>query len=411
MSTSSTHSEKKKVLAPKLRFKGYVNDWERKILGNTSEIIGGGTPETIVPEYWGGEIQWFTPTELKSKYVAKSKRTITELGLKNSSAKLLPKGSLLFSSRATVGDVSISLQEVTTNQGFQSFLVNKNNDTEFLYNWIIQNKKLFLRKAAGSTFLEISKKEIEKILIFIPTLPEQQKIASFLSAIDEKIQQLTRKKELLEQYKKGVMQQLFPPVGGQAPKLRFKDENGKAYPKWEEKKIGEIFTFKQGVQCAVEDQYVTQENGYVRFIRIVDLTKNDEPIRYIKDPGKEHHVKKKDLFMVRYGNPGILGYDYDGVIANNLFRIIPLVDKLDTKFFKYVFEYLKSDLDLLASSSTMPALNFTSLRTLDLKVPDFEEQQKIASYLSSLDTKIESVANQITQSQTFKKGLLQQMFV
>jgi len=212
---------------PKLRFKEFGGEWEEKTLGQTSEIIGGGTPETNNITYWHGEIQWFTPTELKSKYVSVSKRTITELGLKKSSAKLLPEGTLLFSSRATVGDVAITKNICTTNQGFQSFIVNKENETEFLYNWIIQNKNEFIKKSSGSTFLEISKKEIQKLKLYLPTLPEQKKIASFLSAVDERIQQLERKKSLLEVYKKGVMRQLF------SQEIRFKDENGNQFPDWE----------------------------------------------------------------------------------------------------------------------------------------------------------------------------------
>ena len=143
---------------PTLRFGEFDGEWSEKRLGDTSEIVGGGTPETIKKEYWDGTIQWFTPTEIKSKFISNSKKTITELGLKKSSAKLLPKGTLLFSSRATVGDVGIAQDECTTNQGFQSFIVNEDNETEFLYNWIIKNKKEFLKRASGSTFLEISKR-------------------------------------------------------------------------------------------------------------------------------------------------------------------------------------------------------------------------------------------------------------
>ena len=99
-----------------------------------------------------------TPTEIKSKYIKWSNRTITELGLKKSSAKVLPQGTLLLSSRATVGDVGIAVEECTTNQGFQSLIVNDNNSNEFFYNWIIMNKNEFIKRASGSTFLEISKK-------------------------------------------------------------------------------------------------------------------------------------------------------------------------------------------------------------------------------------------------------------
>jgi len=161
-----------KIFSQEVRFKGAIGslfpDWRKKKLSDIANIVGGGTPDTYQEEYWVGQIQWFTPTELKTKYVSKSARTITSLGLEKSSAKVLPKGTLLFSSRATVGDVSITLNECATNQGFQSFIVNTEIINEFLYYWIIQNKKAFLRRASGSTFLEISKQEIQKIPIYLP---------------------------------------------------------------------------------------------------------------------------------------------------------------------------------------------------------------------------------------------------
>jgi len=202
-----------KIFSQAIRFKADDGsdfpDWEEKRLEDVAEIVGGGTPPTAVEKYWNGNIQWFTPTEIKSKYIVNSKRTITQVGLDTSSAKLLPKGTLLFSSRATVGEVGIAVQECTTNQGFQSFIVNKNNDSEFLYNWIIKNKKEFIRRASGSTFLEIGKSEIKKIKLHIPALPEQTKIANFLSSVDNKIEQVGKQLDESKQFKKALLQQMF----------------------------------------------------------------------------------------------------------------------------------------------------------------------------------------------------------
>lgn len=184
-------------------------DWEEKKLGEVAQIIGGGTPETLKSEYWSDEINWFTPTEIKSKYLNSSTRKISQLGLKKSSAKLLPVGTLLFTSRATVGDVGIALEECTTNQGFQSFLVKENHHNEFVYYWIIQNKKLFIRKSSGSTFIEISKKEIEGITSIFPCLEEQEKIASFLGAIDKKIEATQAQLTHTQSFKKGLLQKMF----------------------------------------------------------------------------------------------------------------------------------------------------------------------------------------------------------
>jgi type I restriction enzyme, S subunit len=202
-----------KIFSQEIRFKRDDGkpfpDWDKKRLGEIANVIGGGTPDTYEDKYWGGQIQWFTPTELKTKYISNSVRTITDIGLQKSSAKLLPTGSLLFSSRATVGDVSITLNECATNQGFQSFIISSKSINEFLYYWIIQNKKTFLRRASGSTFLEISKQEISKVIIYLPRIEEQEKIAGFLMAINQKIDAIAQQIDLIERFKKGLLQKMF----------------------------------------------------------------------------------------------------------------------------------------------------------------------------------------------------------
>ncbi|MDU8886318.1 restriction endonuclease subunit S [Yeosuana sp. MJ-SS3] len=418
MSNTLTHIETEKQLVPALRFKEFDGEWSIVTLGDTSEIVGGGTPETVNESYWNGKHQWFTPTELKSKYVSESKRTITDLGLKKSSAKLLPKGTLLFSSRATVGDISIALREVCTNQGFQSFIVNEDNDNEFLYNWIIKHKNLFLKRASGSTFLEISKKEILKLKTLIPSLTEQQKIASFLSAVDEKIQQLTKKKELLEQYKKGVMQQLF---SGQ---LRFKDENGNPYPDWEEKRLGEIGKTFNGLTGKTKEDF-GEGKPYIQYMQIFRGSKiNPDEFGFVKlnENEKQSRAQFGDAFFTtssetpkEIGTASVLLDKIEELYLNSFcFGYRPNnIELLVPQFLQFLLrsEIFRRKIIPLAQGSTRYNMSKVELMKLKVDIPQKEEQQKIATYLSSIDTKIEAVNNQITQTQTFKKGLLQQMFV
>lgn len=177
---------------------------------------------------------------------------------------------------------------------------------------------------------------------------------------------------------------------------------------WREKGINEIFYFKQGIQCAIEYQFSTCKNGQIRFIRIIDLTGQNEPIRYIDDPGIDHHVKSNDLFMIRYGNPGLLGYGYEGVIANNLFRIIPKVETING-FFYYYLSFKEKQIQKLASSSTMPALNFDSLRQLKLLVPPLPEQRSICQALRLIDSAINQNNQLIAQKELRKKWLMQNL--
>ncbi|MCE8973862.1 restriction endonuclease subunit S [Bacteroides fragilis] len=187
-----------------MRFPEFSGEWETKSINDLADVIGGGTPDTTVKSYWDGEIQWFTPSEIgKNKFVDASLRTITEDGLNNSSAKLLPPNTILLSSRATIGECSLSLRECATNQGFQS-LVSKKCNVDFLYYLIQTKKKDLIRKSCGSTFLEISANEVRKIQVSVPSDVEQQKIAGLLSLIDKRIATQNKIIEDLQSLIKGL---------------------------------------------------------------------------------------------------------------------------------------------------------------------------------------------------------------
>ena len=199
---------------PELRFPEFqgTKGWEEKKLEEIGNFIGGGTPNTNNPEYWDGEILWYTPTEIKNARLKSSNRKITEQGLRNSSAKLLPKGAILITTRATIGDVAISEKECTTNQGFQSLVVKDSEVNSFWFYWIIQHKEELNKRASGSTFKEIGKNEIINITAYSTKKQEQQKIADCLSSLDELIEATSQKVEILKEHKKGLMQQLFPKI-------------------------------------------------------------------------------------------------------------------------------------------------------------------------------------------------------
>lgn len=202
-----------KLFSQQIRFKAddgsEFGEWENTVLGAIADIVGGGTPSTNNEEYWSGDVVWLTPSEINQKFIGESKRTISEIGVLKSSAKKLPIGTILFTSRATIGEVAIAIAEVTTNQGFQSFISNEKTFNEFLYYWIVNNKKSFIERASGSTFLEISKSKIQPMEISLPCLEEQTKIANYLSAIDQKIEGMAQQIEQAKTWKKGLLQQMF----------------------------------------------------------------------------------------------------------------------------------------------------------------------------------------------------------
>ncbi|MFV0140546.1 restriction endonuclease subunit S [Empedobacter falsenii] len=303
---------------------------------------------------------------------------------------------------ATLGKVSKVDYNERCLQNYRVGLFNGKEgvDNNFIYH-ILQSflvQKTVKELVNSGAQPNLGKADFDKIIIPLPPLAEQEAIASALSDADawiERLEQLIAKKRLIKQ---GAMQTLLTPPSHAEP-----------VEAWEVKKLGEVFKLKQGVQCGVENQFLNDKNGYIRFIRIVDLTQQNTEERFIKDPGVEHHITETDLFMVRYGAPGVVGFGYKGVIANNLFRLIPKIELLEL-YFKYVFDYMKSYIEEISSSSTMAALNFTTLNNIDLFFQkSLSEQARIATILSDMDAELEALEQQLAKARLIKQGMMQEL--
>ena len=171
---------------PEIRFKGFTDAWEQRKLGEVSQIVGGGTPSTGIPEYWDGDIDWYSPVEIGEEiFVSCSQRKITQLGLEKSSAKILPVGTVLFTSRAGIGNTAILEKEGCTNQGFQSIVPKDNElDSYFIFSCSHLLKKYGETKGAGSTFVEISGKQMSLMPLNIPEIKEQKSVGNFFRKLD-----------------------------------------------------------------------------------------------------------------------------------------------------------------------------------------------------------------------------------
>ena len=213
------------------------NAWEQRKLGEIATIVGGGTPSTKNPEYWDGDINWYSPAEIGNQiYTEKSERQITELGLKKSSAKLLPVGTVLFTSRAGIGKTAILNKEACTNQGFQSIIPrSKMLNSYFLFSRTNSLKQYGETMGSGSTFVEVSGKQMSKMPLFIPNINEQSKIAKLFQSLDKTITLHEEKHRQLERLKKALLQKMFADKTGY-PALRFKGFT----EKWEQEKLGNI---------------------------------------------------------------------------------------------------------------------------------------------------------------------------
>jgi type I restriction enzyme S subunit len=271
-------------------------------------------------------------------------------------------------------------------------------------------RKQVMTIAQGSKVLSLSSGRLANLILHIPLFQEQLKIATFLSAIDEKIQQLASKKELLEKYKKGVVQQLF------SGKLRFKDENGKAYPKWEEKRLDAVIS-KFIVPMRDKPKDLT---GPIPWCRIEDfdgiyLSKSKSNQGVSMSIVNEMNLKIYPigtLLVSCSANLGFCAITKTELITNQTFiGLVPDNKRIDKLFLFYVMRRSSVKLNALSSGTTISYLSREQFEKFQIPYPSLLEQQKIATYLFSIDNKIDSVSTQIFQMQIFKRGLLQQMFV
>ena len=203
---------KKGENVPELRFDGFTEHWEQRKLGDIADIVGGGTPSTSISEFWDGDIDWYAPAEIADQiYLASSQRKITEQGYNHSSAKLLPVGTVLFTSRAGIGKTAILSRKGCTNQGFQSIVPHKDElDSYFIFSRTEELKRYGESVGSGSTFAEVSGKQMANMELMMPkTLVEQKTIGQYFASIDNLITLHQRKLEEQKMQKKSLMQLLL----------------------------------------------------------------------------------------------------------------------------------------------------------------------------------------------------------
>lgn len=381
-----------KTVVPALRFPEFrgMNEWEENKLNSLCDIINGKCNAQDHVE--GGKYPLFDRSATM-KY--------SNDYLYDCEAIIIPGEGVKFVPKYYIGKFNLHQRAYA----LKDFSCNG----RFLFYSMEYYSGLLAIKAVKSTVLSLRLPILQNFLLYIPNNnTEQQKIADCLSSLDDLIEATAQKVEVLKEHKKGLMQRLFPAEGKNVPDLRFLEFQGAE--EWKESSLDEYFDFKQGFQCPVEEQYDKQEHGMVRFIRIIDLTQPSTPYRYINDPGNQYYINKENLFMVRYGDPGLVGIGYEGIIANNLFQLIPK-KKINPYFFYFFFSKEKTRIKGLSSSTSLSAINFTSLKALKIVVSqNTDEQQKIADCLSSIDELIEVISRKVEILKEHKKGLMQQLF-
>ena len=351
--------------------------------------------------YWDGEIQWFTPSEIgKNKFVDSSLRTITEDGLNNSSAKLLPPNTILLSSRATIGECSLSLRECATNQGFQS-LVSKKCNVDFLYYLIQTKKKDLIRKSCGSTFLEISANEVRKIQVSAPSDVEQQKIAGLLSLIDERIATQNKVIEDLKKLKSAIIDYAVNSLDIDTVKF------SSLYK-----------TAAEGGTPSTSnvDFY---ENGQIPFIKIDDL--KQKYLTENKDFITELGLQKSSAWLVPtnsilFSNGATIGEisitTYPVCTKQGILGIVPK-SHVDVDYLYYFMSsaYFRKEVCRIVTEGTMKTAYLKDINNIPCPIPTKETQQDIAKMPSLLNSKIELEQNILDMLNKQKRYLLSHLFI
>jgi len=401
---------------PKLRFKEFSMEWEEKTLKSISDLISYGL--TVRPEYIENGIPLISARELKGgkvNYNIAPKISENSYNILSSKAKA-NKGDIFLTKTGTIGlsaYVDVDFPIAIT----QNISVIRVDNKLYHHQFILQTFKTkqfykhIMQKVNQSTIMDLQLQDIRKSSINLPQKQEQQKIASFLTSIDTKIEQLSSKQQLLEEYKKGIMQKIF------SQEIKFKDDDGGEFLDWEVKKLGEISDVRDGTH----DSPKYYENGFP-LITSKNLLKNgtidfnNVNLILLNDYNNINKRSKVSIGDILFGMIGTIGnpvlLNSDGFAIKN----VALIKEQEVLKNTFLLHYLNSQLieKQFYEQNTGGTQKFIALgviRNLIINLPQLKEQTKIANFLSSIDKKIQSVSNQLVQTKEFKKGLLQKMFV
>ena len=397
---------------PQLRFGGFEGEWKTSKLNKFASL---NPKNSTLPD----SFVYIDLESVTDGFLIKE-NTIVKEEAPSRAQRILRKKDILFQTVRPYQQNNLYFNkdgDYVASTGYAQ--IRTENDTQFLFQFLHTERFVtnVMLRCTGTSYPAINSTDLSNIEITFPTLPEQQKIATFLTAVDEKIQQLSRKKELLNQYKKGVMQQLF------SGKLRFKDADGKDFSDWEEKKLGDFKNLVHGdgdwilsENIDVDEKYsiIQLANvGFGKFINKPMKTLSEKNFKVIKGTLIEYG----DLLINRMVDVNLNAcvFEFTGLYVTSVDVCwIRTGNDINNVFFLNLILTEKYQKKLLSLSSGSGRVRISKTNFFDkfyFELPCMEEQQKIADFLSSIDTKIDSTNQHITQMQSFKKGLLQQMFV
>lgn len=391
-----TKKEKKRV--PELRFTGFEGEWERKVLGKRCLKIGDGLHGT--PKYVDDSGIYFINgnniVSGKIEIYENTKQVSEKVYKKNE--KEINENTLLISINGTIGNIGwYNNEPVMLGKSVGYLTFPEKPSFEFHYLNTSKAQRFFVSQLTGTTIKNLSLKTLRETSIYIPQLEEQQKIATFLTSIDTRIQQLEKKKTLLEQYKKGVMQKIFK------QEIRFRRDDGEEFGEWEKKSVSEMFRVTRGNVLSMTKVSDFNEGEYMYPV-YSSQTKNGGLSGFYN----EYLYENALTWTTDGANAGDVNYRTGKFYCTNVCGVL-LSDEGYANTF--IAEKLNSITRKYVSYVGNPKLMNGVMSEIVIEVPSIPEQTKIAHFLSSLDTKIAVIEQQIVGMKEWKKGVLQRMFV
>jgi type I restriction enzyme S subunit len=391
-------------------------EWKQTRIKELGKVISGGTPPTGDVDNWNGDISWITPSEitsLKTKYIyGNTHRKVTEKGLRSSSAVMIPSGSLILSSRATIGDCGINTVPISTNQGFKNIIPNEKIVVDFLYYFIKSNKKKLLRLSCGSTFLELSRKDLEKVIILLPPPEEQKSIVSVIEKWDKYIEILDQKIQIKKDIKRYFMQVLLE------GKLRIPGD----VDEWKSLKLKDIGLCIRGVSYKPKEDLLTStgSNAYtlLRSTNVQDGKLILEDIQIVRSEKvkDEQILKPGDIVIcMANGSKRLVGKSTQFNMRSDRYTVgafMGIFRIKDKSYINYVRQFFNTDryryyISNLLSGTSINNLKSSDIESIPFKVPTSSaKRETISSILSKSDEEITMLEKQRDIIEEQRKYLL-----
>lgn len=375
------------------------DEWKVTTLGQIAEIVSGGTPSTKEPDFWGGEIAWLTPSEITKNEGAvlfNSERKITQSGYEASSAKLIPAGSVLVTSRATIGATAIAGIELATNQGFSSLIPDDSANNFFLMYWVQSNKHEFASRAGGSTFPEISRKKVASIPIALPPLPAQERIVEVICAVDDQISALEAEATALDCAYRGATTLLWQTSRGAEAELR---------------PLGDVMHLD--VERTPMDAGSTHHlagvlNSGKGLVDKGEFDGADTEYKAMNVLRKNQVVMRK---LTAWEGPiTVVPAEFDGFVASNEFPTFTLADDIDPRWMRHVCctprLWAEMQSRVVGTVQRRKRLNPDQLLSVKLPIPSRIQQEKVADALDVMEQQVIAIRAEAIRLVKARTGLL-----